>query len=48
MTDSDRYDVLIIGARQAGVPLARELAKAGRHVALAEREDLTEDSPMDG
>lgn len=34
------YDVLIIGGGQAGIPLARALAKAGRRVALAERKDL--------
>jgi pyruvate/2-oxoglutarate dehydrogenase complex dihydrolipoamide dehydrogenase (E3) component len=35
-----RYDVLIIGGGQAGIPLARALAKAGKRVALAERKDL--------
>ena len=39
MTDSDRYDVLIIGAGQEGVPLAPELAKAGER-ALAEEKHL--------
>jgi pyruvate/2-oxoglutarate dehydrogenase complex dihydrolipoamide dehydrogenase (E3) component len=34
------YDVLILGAGQAGIPLARKLAKAGRHVAIAERKHL--------
>ena len=34
------YDVLIIGAGQAGVPLAREFAKQGRTVAVAERKHL--------
>ena len=34
------YDVLIIGAGQAGVPLARRLAKEGRRTALAERRHL--------
>ncbi len=34
------YDVLVIGAGQAGIPLAHALAKAGRRVALAERKDL--------
>lgn len=37
---ADRYDVVIIGAGQAGVPLASALAKAGRRVALAEQEHL--------
>ena len=36
----DRFDVLIIGGGQAGIPLARALAKAGRKVALAERKQL--------
>lgn len=34
------YDVFIIGAGQAGLPLAHALAKAGRRVAVAERKDL--------
>jgi len=34
------YDVLIIGAGQAGIPLARKLAESGRRVALAERKHL--------
>jgi len=34
------YDVLIIGAGQAGIPLAYSLAGAGRSVALAERKHL--------
>jgi pyruvate/2-oxoglutarate dehydrogenase complex dihydrolipoamide dehydrogenase (E3) component len=40
MTESNRFDVLIIGAGQAGIPLAHDLAKAGKHVALAEEKDL--------
>ncbi len=40
MTESNHFDVLIIGAGQAGVPLAHDLAKAGKHVALAEEKDL--------
>jgi pyruvate/2-oxoglutarate dehydrogenase complex dihydrolipoamide dehydrogenase (E3) component len=32
-----RYDAIVIGAGQAGVPLARDLAAAGRRVALVER-----------
>lgn len=35
-----RYDVVIIGAGQAGVPLAREFARAGRRTALIEREHV--------
>lgn len=40
MTDTGRYDVLIIGGGQAGPSLAHDLAKRGRRVALAERKDL--------
>jgi pyruvate/2-oxoglutarate dehydrogenase complex dihydrolipoamide dehydrogenase (E3) component len=40
MKDSNRFDVLIIGAGQAGIPLAHDLAKAGKHVALAEEKYL--------
>ncbi|MEP6801383.1 MAG: mercuric reductase [Acidobacteriota bacterium] len=36
----DTYDVLIIGAGQAGVPLAHALARKGRRVAIAERKEL--------
>ncbi len=36
----NRYDVLIIGGGQAGIPLAHALAKAGKRVAIAERQDL--------
>ena len=35
-----RFDVLIIGGGQAGIPLAHALARAGQKVALAERKDL--------
>ena len=34
------YDVFVIGAGQAGPPLARALVHAGRRVALAERKHL--------
>src|SRR5712671_6032494 len=40
MTETLNFDVLIIGGGQAGPPLARALAKAGKTVALAERKDL--------
>jgi pyruvate/2-oxoglutarate dehydrogenase complex dihydrolipoamide dehydrogenase (E3) component len=36
----DRYDVVIIGAGQAGVPLAFDLAEAGKKTALIERKHL--------
>ena len=36
----DRFDVLIVGGGQAGIPLAFALAKAGQKVALAERKLL--------
>src|SRR5438445_11536182 len=36
----NQYDVLIIGGGQAGIPLAWELAGAGKRVALAERKNL--------
>ena len=37
---SDPYDLLIIGAGQAGPPLAIDLAKRGWRIALAERKQL--------
>ena len=37
MTAPHHYDALILGAGQAGVPLARTLAAAGRRTALVER-----------
>ena len=40
MEDRSDYEVLIIGGGQAGIPLAHALAKAGKKVALAERQDL--------
>lgn len=38
--EGTNYDVVIIGAGQAGIPLAFALAKAGQRVALAERAHL--------
>src|SRR4030095_9708924 len=38
--DDDVLDVLIIGAGQAGVPLARELAKRGKRVGIEEGKHL--------
>ncbi len=40
MEESNRFDVLIIGAGQAGIPLAHDLAKAGKRVALVEEKYL--------
>jgi pyruvate/2-oxoglutarate dehydrogenase complex dihydrolipoamide dehydrogenase (E3) component len=37
MATPDRYDAIVIGAGQAGVPLARALAGAGRKTALLEQ-----------
>src|SRR5688572_4852553 len=37
MTHSNHYDALILGAGQAGVPLARALAAGGRRTLLIER-----------
>ena len=36
----ERYGVIIIGSGQAGTPLARALAGAGRRTALIEREHV--------
>lgn len=38
--ESNHFDFLIIGAGQAGIPLAHDLAKAGKRVAIAEEKDL--------
>jgi pyruvate/2-oxoglutarate dehydrogenase complex dihydrolipoamide dehydrogenase (E3) component len=40
MTSAQKYDVLIIGAGQAGLPLSLALAKAGRKTAIIEREHV--------
>jgi pyruvate/2-oxoglutarate dehydrogenase complex dihydrolipoamide dehydrogenase (E3) component len=40
MTDTPNFDFLIVGGGQAGIPLAFDLAKAGKKVALAERRYL--------
>src|SRR5687768_10420916 len=40
MTDCKHYDTLVLGAGQAGVPLARALAGSGRRTALVEREHI--------
>ncbi len=40
MAETLSFDVLIVGGGQAGPPLARALAKAGKTVALAERKYL--------
>ncbi len=36
----ERYDAIVIGAGQAGVPLARAFARAGRRTALIERQHV--------
>jgi pyruvate/2-oxoglutarate dehydrogenase complex dihydrolipoamide dehydrogenase (E3) component len=40
MEESNRFEVLIIGAGQAGIPLAHDLAKAGKRVGLIEEKYL--------
>src|SRR5262245_23950093 len=40
MTESNHFDVLIIGGGQAGIPLAHQLTKTGKRVALAEEKHL--------
>jgi pyruvate/2-oxoglutarate dehydrogenase complex dihydrolipoamide dehydrogenase (E3) component len=40
MTAPETYDAIVIGAGQAGVPLATTLAKAGRRTVLIEREHV--------
>src|ERR671918_1607328 len=40
MSDRESFDVLIIGAGQAGIPLAHALAKVGKRVGLVERQHL--------
>ena len=40
MTETRQYDAIIVGAGQAGGPLATALAKAGRKTALVEREHV--------
>ena len=40
MAAVQHYDAVIIGAGQAGVPLARALAQSGRTTALIEREHV--------
>ena len=40
MPQVEQYDALIIGAGQAGVPLARAFAQAGKHTTLIEREHV--------
>ncbi|HEX9114822.1 MAG TPA: mercuric reductase [Anaerolineae bacterium] len=37
---NERFDAIVIGAGQGGVPLARALAEAGRKTALVEREHV--------
>ena len=37
---ADRYDVLILGSGQAGNPLSSDFVKAGKRVALIERDQV--------
>lgn len=40
ITKQDRYDLIVIGGGQAGIPLAHALAKVGQRVALIEQSKL--------
>src|SRR6478736_1808127 len=40
MSPSERYDAIVIGAGQAGGPLATALARSGKRTALIEREHV--------
>ena len=40
MTGTQRYDAIVIGSGQAGTPLAKAMAGAGRKTALIEREHV--------
>jgi pyruvate/2-oxoglutarate dehydrogenase complex dihydrolipoamide dehydrogenase (E3) component len=40
MSPAEKYDAIVIGAGQAGVPLSTTLAKAGRRTVLIEREHV--------
>jgi pyruvate/2-oxoglutarate dehydrogenase complex dihydrolipoamide dehydrogenase (E3) component len=40
MAAGEQYHAMVIGARQAGTPLARALAQSGRTTALIEREHI--------
>src|SRR6185312_3171764 len=40
MSTSEQYDAIVIGAGQAGGPLATTLARSGRRTALIEREHV--------
>ena len=40
MSSPEKYDAIVIGAGQAGVPLSTTLAKAGRRTVLIEREHV--------
>ena len=40
MSPPEQYDAIVIGSGQAGGPLAKELARAGRRTALIEREHV--------
>jgi choline dehydrogenase-like flavoprotein len=38
MPEAERYDAVVIGTGQGGKPLAQALARAGRSVAIIERD----------
>ena len=40
MSTPEKYDAIVIGAGQAGVPLSTSLAKAGRRTILIEQEHV--------
>src|SRR5947209_5446818 len=42
---SSRYDVVIVGARCAGSPLAARLAKGGANVAVVDKDTFPSDTP---
>ena len=40
MSDTEKYDAIVVGAGQAGTPLSRALAEAGLRTALVERKHV--------
>src|SRR4051794_36760854 len=45
MSGAERFDVIIVGARCAGSPLAMLLARAGMRVCLVDRDTFPSDTP---